>query len=153
WTSLTSEAGNTMWPDDGVVGGGPCSDIVTGGGDPAVLDKCAGVNGQTAGQGSVCFAGLPDVQLDGTTPGQDSGRLVQTQVRNATNTQFVPPASAFAANCDTGSVVLPGLTTDDAVGLNSTDNWATDNAPNRGDVTNKGKVYPICGLTWDLVYA
>ena len=42
----------------------------------------------------------------------------------------------------------------DAVGLNATDTWATDNGSgNHGDITNVGSAYPICGVTFMLVYS
>ena len=40
-----------------------------------------------------------------------------------------------------------------AVGLNTSDDWATDNAAgNHADVTFIGSGYPICELTFALVY-
>jgi len=57
------------------------------------------------------------------------------------------------ANCNFGTLSLPGNTFDENVGLSNADNWAIDNpAGNRGDATFKGTLYPICGVTFDLVY-
>jgi hypothetical protein len=48
---------------------------------------------------------------------------------------------------------LPGSTSAAAVGLDTSDTWATDNAAgNHGDLTFKGKGYPICEAAWALVY-
>ena len=51
----------------------------------------------------------------------------------------------------------PGATASDAVGLDPEDNWGTNNtevngAPNHQNATDLGSKYPICGVTFDLVY-
>ncbi len=41
----------------------------------------------------------------------------------------------------------------EAVGLSPEEkNWANNAEPNEENVTDRGNKYPICGLTWDLVY-
>src|SRR5262249_53747651 len=126
-----------------------CSPLVRGhvNGNPGVLDTCLGVNGEALVAGSICYADLPDTKL-----GYAGAKTAQ--VRNAANTAFAGPASGFAANCDTTAIVLPGSTNDDAVGLNTSDDWASNQTSpaNRADITNKGKKWPICGMTWDLVF-
>src|SRR5262249_45577703 len=89
--------------------------------------------------------------------------LPRAQVGNATTGAFQTPNSGSAkSNCNTGFIVLPGGDDASAVGLsldltqpNTTwDTWAFDNAGgNRGDITFKGSLYPICGVTFDFVYA
>ena len=53
-------------------------------------------------------------------------------------------------------MTLPSGAANGAVGLNggvNPDNWATDGpAGNRGDVTFRGTGYPICGLTFALIF-
>src|SRR5262249_43401437 len=66
---------------------------------------------------------------------------------------FQAPDVSTRANCNFGTLTLPGATPGAAVGLDTTDNWAIDNpAGNRGDATFKGTLYPICGVTFALVY-
>src|SRR5262249_50320877 len=70
------------------------------------------------------------------------------------DTSFQSPSSVSKANCSFGAIVAPGGA-GGQVGLNvgvGGDTWATDNSPNHGDVTNTGAVYPICGVTFELVY-
>src|SRR5262249_31994505 len=50
WTTLAQQVNNTAWPT-----GAGCSSLVSASGDPALLDKCTGVNGQGVSPGSVCY--------------------------------------------------------------------------------------------------
>src|SRR5262249_46250467 len=87
--------------------------------------------------------------------------LVSATVRNHANTSFVAALKTNGithqktqSNCDTSSATLPGTTAADAVGLNPSDTWAGDNpSGNHVNTTNIGSAYPICGLTFALVYS
>jgi ABC-type phosphate transport system substrate-binding protein len=161
-TGLAGASPNTSWPgftptnssQNGVAATGTCSALDTGdvNGNNGVLDVCNGVvAGTQAIAGAVCYADLPDAKAftcAGTCP------LVITNVRNSTDTSYQPPSSSQRANCTFGAVTPPPA---NAVGLSTSgtpDTWATDNAAgDRGDVTFTGALYPICGVTFDLVYS
>jgi len=79
--------------------------------------------------------------------------VILASVRNAINTKYEPPSAGEAANCLFSSLSLPGSSPKDAVGLNAEDNWSNNNEPvNHENATDLGGKYPICGLTFDLVY-
>jgi hypothetical protein len=129
-------------------------------GNPGVLDACTG--GLDATQyktstpvvaGTVCYADLPD-DLAFTCPGgRTCATLVTADVQNAALSSFQPAQGVGKANCSFGSIAAPTGGTAGAVGLSSTDTWSNNNgAGNRGDVTNTGTLYPICGVTFDLVF-
>jgi ABC-type phosphate transport system substrate-binding protein len=131
---------NTLWPGQ-TAGDGTCSAIVTAGtsGGQALITKLKET------EGGVGYADLADAVGQG---------LIMSNVRNATNTSYQAANSGKGANCDYSVLTLPGATASDAVGLNSEDTWASNNAPNpeHGNATDLGSKYPICGLTFDLVY-
>ena len=140
WSAYTKT--NTEWPGKQKPGEeGTCSafTVPATSGGPAEVAKLKEV------QGGVGYADLPD------ETGQAG--LVTATVNNATGTAFQAPGSGKAANCSYSSVSLPGAGVSDAVGLNSGGlNWATNAVPNEQNVTDRGSKYPICGLTFDLVY-
>jgi hypothetical protein len=140
WTAYT--ATNTQWPGKQKPGEeGTCSTITTAAtsGGPAEVAKLKEVNG------GVGYADLPDES--GQTP------LVAATVQNATGTAFQAPASGRAANCSFTSVQPPPGGASEAVGLSPEGhNWATNAEPNEQNVTDKGTKYPICGITFNLVY-
>lgn len=139
-----NNAPNTTWPNSGE--GGTCTEVIhaakSGGPELVALLKST--------HGGVGYADLAD------TVGQ--GLLLAT-VRNATNTSYQAPSSGKAANCTYSVLSLPGSSPSDAVGLNTEDNWSNNNETNPGNpanhenATDLGSRYPICGLTFDLVYA
>jgi ABC-type phosphate transport system substrate-binding protein len=164
-TGLAGASPNTSWPGfvpsgsaqqgQAATGGtNPCSAIDTGdvNGNNGVLDVCNGVIAGTQPiAGAVCYADLPDAKAftcAGTCP------IVIASVRNSTDSSYQPPSSAQRANCTFGAVTPPPA---NAVGLATSgtpDTWATNNAAgDRGDVTFTGALYPICGVTFDLVYS
>jgi ABC-type phosphate transport system substrate-binding protein len=136
---------NTEWPE----GGEHCSALVrpTGSGNGEVLAQIK------AHEASVGYVDLPQAINQG---------LTLANVRNATNTSFQSPNVGTAANCNYGVLTLPGVSPEEAVGLNLKDNWSNNNEktvaeggnekPQHGIATDLGAKYPICGLTWDLVY-
>jgi ABC-type phosphate transport system substrate-binding protein len=139
---------NTVWPGKQKPGEeGACSEITNAekSGNPELLKKLA------ATEASVGYADLGDAttfQKENPTAGVNFGN-----VQNATGTEFVKPNVGKGANCDYRTLSLPGSTASDAVGLNAEDNWANNNKEgNRGNATDLGSKYPICGLTWDMVY-
>jgi len=145
WTSYTKT--NTEWPGKQKPGEeGTCSAFVTpaGSGGPEEVAKLR------ATEGGIGYADLPDLD------GNDAG-LVTASVQNATSKAPVAPNSGKASNCNLNVLTLPGASASDAVGLNSEDNWGTNNTevngnPNHQNATDLGSKYPICGLTFDLVY-
>jgi ABC-type phosphate transport system substrate-binding protein len=139
---------NTVWPGkQSPTTEGECSEITTAenSGNPELLKKLA------ATEASVGYADLGDAatfQKENPTAGVNFGN-----VQNATGTEFVKPNAGKGANCDYRTLSLPGSSASDSVGLNPEENWASDNKEgNRGNATDLGSRYPICGLTWDLVY-
>jgi ABC-type phosphate transport system substrate-binding protein len=72
---------------------------------------------------------------------------------------YQPPNVSQGANCNYTVGSLPGAGPNESVGLDPEDNWANNNEeaskgvyPNHGNVAGLGSKYPICGLTFDLVY-
>jgi ABC-type phosphate transport system substrate-binding protein len=146
WEAYTTTP-NTIWPGKQEPGKeGECSEITTGekSGNPQLLKKLSET------PSSVGYADLGDAV---TNEEAKNAGVIFAKVRNATNTEYVPPAEGKGANCDYRTLSLPGSTAESAVGLSPEDNWATDNREgNRGNATDLGAKYPICGLTWDFVY-
>jgi ABC-type phosphate transport system substrate-binding protein len=122
---------------------GTCSEIITAGtsGGGALVKKV------TETPDGIGYADLADAAGKG---------LLLPNVQNATGTAFVAPNTAKQANCTYNVVSLPGVSSSDSVGLNAEDNWGNNNEssgnPNHENATDLGIKYPICGLTFDLVY-
>lgn len=142
WTFYAQDAQNQNWPE-----GAGCSALTRPGtsGNEAVVTLCK------ATTGAVCYAEIADMAIQ---------KLAAAEVRAGAGTKFVPPLKKnkttrkkTESNCSTANASLPGTTPSDAVGLDPNDTWATDNpSGNHGDITNVGNKYPICGLTFALVY-
>jgi ABC-type phosphate transport system substrate-binding protein len=138
---------NVEWPGKGKNVGkeGTCSEITTAGtsGGGALIKKVVETSA------SIGYADLADaVNTEAKTAG-----LVLPSVTNAAGTSAQAPNAGKAGNCDYKTLSLPGASASDAVGLNTEDDWANNNKEgNRGNATDVGTKYPICGLTWDLVY-
>ena len=140
---------NTEWPGKQKVGEeGTCSPITTGAlsGGGELLAKLK----ETAG--GVGYIDLAEAV------GQAG--IVLASVNNATGTKFEAPSiGGGPANClYTALPAPPGTTAAEAVGLNLEDNWSNNNETNPGspanheNATDLGSKYPICGLTFDMVY-
>jgi hypothetical protein len=150
WGTLALDAGNTTWPT-----GANCSGLLRGdvNGNNGTFDVCSNkvqVTGQPTG-GFICYGDLPDYQ--GFTGGSTT---IRSTVQAAVGTAFTSPVSGTQANCNFGLMTLPLLS---SVGLNidtsgnPVDTWALDNSGTiHGDIANQGTRYPICGVTYDLVY-
>jgi ABC-type phosphate transport system substrate-binding protein len=146
---------NTNWPHTGTyqgitTEGGTCSEIVNGGssGNPALIAKLKTVEG-----------GIGYADLSNATGAEVEGAgFVLAKVQNATKNEFVSPVEGSTANCTYKVLTLPGATAKEAVGLNPKNSWSNNNElnsgspANHGNATDLGSLYPICGLTWDLVY-
>jgi ABC-type phosphate transport system substrate-binding protein len=138
---------NTEWPGKQEPGKeGTCSKIEA----PANSGGKEVISLVKATEGSVGYADLADAVGQG---------LLLPNVENSTKTEkFVAPNSGKAANCTYSVLSLPGATTSDSVGLNAEDNWANNNEENpltpanHENATDLGSKYPICGITFDLVY-
>jgi ABC-type phosphate transport system substrate-binding protein len=137
---------NTEWPGKQKPGEeGTCSAITNAAtsGNPALIAKLKET------PDGVGYADLPQVI---NQPG-----LIIASVQNATGTSFQTPNIGEAANCNYSVLSLPGAGPSEAVGLDPEDNWANNNEevnkePNHGNATDLGSKYPICGITWDMVY-
>lgn len=154
WTSLRNAAApNNRWPNlpqvnpaapSSAAATATCSQISSANGNPGVS---AAVN---TTPGAVGYIDVADATVS-------APNAIQSAIRNATDTAFLDPAAGSAANCNFGSVAAPSGQ-NGAVGLLLTDNWSSNNntyagaPPNRSDVTFSGAGYPICGMTFALVY-
>src|SRR5262249_31115145 len=143
WTTLAQDANNTAWPEG--AGCTPLQRPATGG-SAALVALC------TSTAGAVCYADLADAV---------AGALPTPMIKAHSGLGYVAPRILKKANCDSkfGSLPadspgFPGDGADAAVNLNPDDNWSVDNPAGiqHGDITDKGLKYPICGLSWMLVY-
>lgn len=144
WTAYQKT--NTEWPGKQKPGlEGTCSAFTTAAksGGPEEVKTIKET------ESSIGYADLADAVGQG---------LTLANVQNATATSFQPPNVGKAANCSFSVLSLPGATATDAVGLNSEDSWANNNEtnpgspPNHQNATDLGTKYPICGISFDLVY-
>ena len=133
---------NTIWPGLKPESETGCSPVVNtqASGGPAEVEEIQKTNG------GVGYADLPDAEAN-------LGTLFLPTVESATDTQsYQAPNKAKGANCNFNSLTLPGLTANEAVGLNTSENWATNSPVNHQSAVDLGTAYPICGVTFDLVY-
>jgi ABC-type phosphate transport system substrate-binding protein len=136
---------NTEWPGKQKPGEeGTCTTITTAlkSGNGELLTKLKET------EGGIGYADLNEAEGSG---------LLLPNVQNATATSFQPPALGKAANCTFSVLTLPGITASDAVGLNTEDNWGNNNeevnkTANHENATDLGTKFPICGITFMLVY-
>jgi ABC-type phosphate transport system substrate-binding protein len=143
WTAYQKT--NTEWPGkQKPTEEGTCSSITTAAtsGGPADVKKIEET------EGGVGYNDLADAA---------GHAFIIANVQNATATSFQAPNAGKAANCTLSVLSLPGSTASDAVGLNSEDNYATNNEevnknPTHQNATDLGSKYPICGVVFDLVY-
>jgi len=149
WTVYSPvESPNTKWPGKQEPGKeGACSEITTASenGGPALMKKLKATPG-----------GIGYNDLAGSVPPEETGFILPS-VENAEETGTEPPAEGSAANCTYKVLTLPKGSTSNDVGLNPRDNWSNNNETiagneNHNNATDKGKLYPICGLTFNLVY-
>jgi ABC-type phosphate transport system substrate-binding protein len=139
WGTLRNASPNTGWPGDAATPPAGCTQVVKSNGNQQLAPDC------DANPGSVCYLDLADAV---TKP-----NLLQPAIRNAADTEYVDPGVATRANCNFSTVSTPGGTASGAVGLNATDTWSNNQTGViRSDITNLGTGYPICGLTFGLVY-
>jgi hypothetical protein len=138
------------WPT-----GGGCSALSDGqaAGGPALI---AAVENQT---GAIGYADVADTEHDPAGLRSSVPGYVMTQFNLAASSGSTPQPAATAgggSNCSTAAS-LPGVGTGNAaVGLGGTWNLTAQSAPNQGvdDITyaREGASYPICYLTWDMVW-
>ena len=156
WTSLALDANNVTWPSSGT-----CSTLQRGdiNGNPGVLHEVFGSASVTAISGAIGYADVADFK--GYTPVPSTLRVSLANVRNATDTSFQPSTSGNVSNCSFSTMSTPSGT-GGPVGQNfdpnnptatTNDTWSLDNPGTiRADVTQKGAKYPICGVTFAMVY-
>ncbi len=141
---------NTEWPGfttkHAASEEGTCSTLTKPekSGNPEVIAKVKSING------AVGYADLPQAQKEGAS-------LVEATVQNSTATGYQSPVAGKGANCTYAGVVNPPGNggAGEAVGIGNTEgkNWANNAEPSEENVTDRGSKYPICGLTFDLVYS
>ena len=137
---------DTEWPGKQNPGKeGTCSEIIT----PVTSGNAALIAKLKETPDGIGYADLPNAEGQG---------LLLPTVVNAAGTGAKAPNAGKGANCTFSVVSLPGATAEEAVGLNPKDNWGNNNNTNAGspenhqDVADLGTLYPICGITFDLVY-
>ncbi|MGO9958483.1 MAG: hypothetical protein ACLP50_21380 [Solirubrobacteraceae bacterium] len=123
-------------------------------GDPALIAYLQTVSG------AIGYADLADAENDTNNfQSQVSGDTIAQFAVQASNsaTNFQPPRSGSASNCSP-SDTLPGGGTDNAMVGIASGGWdlTAETAPNQGpdDIgyAREGATYPICSLTWDMVW-
>jgi ABC-type phosphate transport system substrate-binding protein len=159
WGGYAVQLANTNWPGDS---NETCAGVTA---PTAASGTGALITAVTGGNGTIGYGDLPawfgkGALLAQLTPSTGGSTVNAFQGGSFTATS--------APNCDVSSLPnnLPGTgLPSDSVGLNSTDgvtpstsNWGTDAANGGGgtipsDITNKGSLYPICSLTYDMTYA
>jgi len=108
--------------------------------------------------GGIGYADLSEVDSPQVDPSPFQG-LAQAQMENGAGSTYMPPQTGSSADCDLTTISEPGNGASKAmVGLESSDNWASDNNTANGtgdhdDAADLGSAYPICGLSFDLVYS
>jgi ABC-type phosphate transport system substrate-binding protein len=139
---------NNVWPGTVHPGEeGECTEVVHGekSGNPELLKKLESIEG---GIGYTDLADAVKYKEEHPTSG-----IFFNAVQNSTGSSFQQPKAGNGANCEYKGITVPGTSAGEFVGLNPEESWANNNPEgNHGNVTNEGAKYPICGLTWDLVY-
>ncbi len=143
WSAYYGGSTNNVWPSGGTCGAAPVEG--TGNGGPLLLAKLQTTNG------GIGYADLSDAVTDTTG-------LIVAKVQNAVGTAYEGPQLGNGAYCTYAGISVPNNGDATAmVGLDQGDNWSNDNFTANGqplhwDSTNEGSEYPICGLTFDIVY-
>lgn len=158
WGGYAVQLANTNWPGDSTE---PCTGVTA---PTTAAGTGALITAVTSGDGTIGYGDLPAWVGKGA---------LMAQLTPSTGGATVNPfqgaslGATSAPNCDVSTLSgnLPGGgTSADSVGLNSADginpstsNWGTDAANGQGgtipsDITNKGALYPICTLTYDMTY-
>jgi ABC-type phosphate transport system substrate-binding protein len=158
WNNYATDANNVNWPK-----GGTCSPLVVGAsstnlsGNKGVLDTCVGLNSPGGGDpndpgpvpGTICYADLPDFHGNAAY----TGALDEVQLPSGVGGVYQTPENGRRANCDLSGVSTPNGNDTGAVGLAAGDTWSLNNSGIvHGNLGNQGSDYPICAMTWDLVY-
>jgi ABC-type phosphate transport system substrate-binding protein len=131
---------NSIFAPQAVAGDADCTSLEASTSPTSVaqLDLCA------ANEGSICYGDVAEVA--------SYPQLRRATVRNAINTAYQSPVVGLRANCRFETLTAPPGGATGWVGLTPGASWAWNQAPNYGDITNAGSGYPICGLTFALVY-
>jgi ABC-type phosphate transport system substrate-binding protein len=171
WASL-APGNNIVWPGDAPATA-QCADVnsnlavapVRVSGTQNIVPCVEGAAGQPAGcgDGSLSYG---ELGIWGQLAPTATLAFLQTAASTGGTPVYIAPGSGTTgSNCDFTSLGgLPGSATgQDAVSLNGTprgqgnNNWASDatsvGAANKSDFTFIGSNYPVCGMTWDIVYS
>jgi ABC-type phosphate transport system substrate-binding protein len=150
---------NQTWPS-----GGTCaSNLVTANGTGNCSGAGSGVIGQVCNtDGAITYGDLRS-WAPPLTPGPVFLASLQTAASAGGTPVFVNAGVVGGlSNCNISGVAqLPGGgTASDFVGLNSADgitpspgNWGTDGTPTVSNITYTGSKWPICTLTYDMMFA
>jgi ABC-type phosphate transport system substrate-binding protein len=166
WAHRASQNPNTSWPNPGTPNGicvdlnGNTSLTVQWESGTAGIINC--VDGASAdagcGDGSIGYGELGI--WNSLDPAATLANL-QTAASNGGTPVYISPGGGTAgSNCVFPFFGLPGGGNgQDAVSLNGQphgtglNNWASDAPTPKSDFTFQGSKYPICALTWDIVYS
>jgi ABC-type phosphate transport system substrate-binding protein len=149
---------NASWP------GFPNNPSGPGGGEPTANTAdgtCSNLFYDASSGGPGLFAALQGVSggvgyldLSDAVDGSENQLTIPVQsptLLSGDGSSYQPAQSGAGANCVVGTALPAGGPTP-AVGLKTTDDWANNNGTNHDNIANFGSKYPLCGLTWQLVY-
>jgi ABC-type phosphate transport system substrate-binding protein len=165
WAQLAAANPNTGWPEfcqDAA--GNVALPTVTGttSGSPALISMVESTNGSIGYAELGLWRRLPGgvsfVHLQSQTATVADG-FTNDCISGCTAADFVTAGTlGQASNCNIGLNGLPGgsgATANQAVGLDAGSppaNWASDATPNVENLTYAGAGYPLCALTFDMLY-
>ena len=144
WSNYDVGSINNAWPQ----GGSNCAAATINAGSNGGANQLHLLQTTDGGLG---YGDLSDAVTDTTG-------MIVVKVQNALGTAYVSPQLGSGANCTFAGVSVPNSGDPTAmVGLDSGDNWSNDNLatngqPNHWDATDQGSLYPICGISFDIVY-
>jgi ABC-type phosphate transport system substrate-binding protein len=159
WSTLAQDANNVNWPTGGacpvnLVRGASATNLS---GNKGVFDTCVGINSPGAGDpndpgpvpGSVCYGDLPDYKNGPAS----YATITEAQLPSGVGGVMQTPENGHRANCDLSGITTPNSDSTGAVGLAPGDTWSLNNAGGvHANLGNQGVGWPICAVTWDLVY-
>ena len=142
WTATYNADTGLLWPGLAPNAAGTCTPITGGAGNPGVIQ------GVQAHDGAIGYGDLSDWK---DPDNGFTGILANLEPKDTSVSSFVSPQNGTAANCSFAGASLPTGGPNQAVGIGSTQ-WAYA-LGSKSDTTWKGTGYPICAITFDLVYS
>jgi ABC-type phosphate transport system substrate-binding protein len=158
--SFYNTSPNNVWPGGHATSGGFVSNPLDGTCSPAVNAASSGGPALfTLLQNTVGGVGYLDLaDYKNTSENPNNVPIEAPLVQNGAGTGYQAASSGLGANCNLSALTEPDDNTPTGVvGLDSSWTWAEDNEAvngtgNSNNGTDAGTAYPICGLTWQLVY-